>query len=75
MTVLLEKAVERTISLSAAQQDEVARLILEALDSQDDRLWDQQFEQSEDVLGLLASDALADYHAGRTTKLTAKINA
>ncbi len=69
MTALLEKAVKRTASLPATEQDEVARLILEALDAQDDRLWDRQFEQSEEVLGLLASEALADYHAGRTTKI------
>lgn len=69
MTALLEKAVERTASLSAQEQDEVARLILEALDAQDDRLWDRQFAESQDVLGLLAAEALTDYHAGRTTKI------
>jgi hypothetical protein len=69
MTALLEKAVKRTAGLSATEQDEAARPILEALDAQDDRLWDRQFEQSEDVLSLLASDALADYHAGCRAKL------
>ena len=69
MTALLEKAVERTAVLSAQEQDEVARLIIEALDAQDDRQWDRQFAESQDVLGVLAAEALADYHAGRTTKM------
>ncbi len=69
MTALLGEAVEHAASLPATEQDEAARLILEALDAQDDRLWNRQFEQSEDVLGLLASDALADYHAGCRAKL------
>ena len=69
MTALLEKAIERTLELADPDQDEVAALMLSALDAQDDRLWDRQFESSQDVLGLLAQEALADYHAGRTTRM------
>ena len=71
MTALLEKAIERTAGLPAPEQDEMALLILQALDAQDDRLWDRQFEQSQDVLGLLATEALEEYHAGRTTRINA----
>lgn len=69
MTALLEKAISQTLTLPENAQDKVAQAILEMLEAEDDRLWDAQFAQSQDVLALLAEEALEDYHAGRTTRI------
>jgi hypothetical protein len=68
MTILLEKAFQETISLPAEKQDQIAHLLLEALDTLE---WDRQFADSQDVLALLAEEGLADWEAGRTKRLSA----
>ncbi|MEH2144047.1 hypothetical protein [Nostoc sp.] len=67
MTELLEKAIAKLKTLSASEQDAIATLILEELE--DDTLWDQAFEQSQDTLATLAAEAIAEFKAGKTQPL------
>jgi len=55
MTRLLEKAYARITQLPDAEQDTIATLILEELDSEDQ--WSRQFAASADVLSRLAQEA------------------
>ena len=67
MTKLLEKAFVEASKLSAEEQNALANLIFDELDSE--RRWQRQFAESEDALAQLACEALADYDAGRTSPL------
>jgi hypothetical protein len=67
MTQLLEKAYARLTQLPAAEQDTIAALILEELDSEEQ--WSQQFAASAEVLSRLAHKALAEHRAGKTLPL------
>lgn len=67
MTQLLEKAFAQAAELPDQEQDALAALLLEELESE--QRWADQFARSPDVLARLAQDALADYHAGRTELL------
>ncbi len=69
MTALLEQAFSRTAQLPETQQDKVAMILMETINAVDNRLWDSQFERSQDALAGLAEEALAEYHAGRTIKI------
>jgi hypothetical protein len=69
MTALLEKAIQETQTLSEAEQDFVAALVIENI--QDTRQWDAQFAASKDVLEELFDEAMEEYQAGRTTPLNA----
>ena len=71
MTALLEQAISRAVQLPETEQDKVAATLLEALNTLDNQLWDCQFEHSQDELAFLAEEALAEYHAGRTIKVSA----
>ncbi len=71
MTELLERAIAKLKTLSASEQDALAKpskriasMILEEL--QDDIRWDRAFSLSPDTLAKFASPAMADYHAGKT---------
>jgi hypothetical protein len=67
MTELLEVAIAKLKTLSSSQQDAIAAMILEELE--DEIRWDQTFANSEDALALLASEAMAEYKAGKTEEL------
>ncbi|WP_414566661.1 MULTISPECIES: hypothetical protein [unclassified Anabaena] len=67
MTELLEQAIIQLKSLPASQQDAMARMILEELE--DEKRWDEAFERSSDALAFLASQAMAEYRAGKTQQL------
>jgi hypothetical protein len=67
MTKLLEQAIAAAASLPDTDQDVLARLMLEEIDSE--RQWDDLFGQSPDVLERMAAEALAEHAAGRTTPL------
>ena len=69
MTALLEKAIQETQTLSEAEQDFVAALLIENI--QDTRQWDAQFAASRDLLEEMYDEAMEAYQAGRTTALTA----
>jgi hypothetical protein len=67
MTELLEQAIIRLKSLPANQQDAIATMILEELE--DEQKWNEAFERSPDALAILADQAMAEYHAGKTQNL------
>lgn len=67
MTELLEQAISRLKTLSAREQDAIAAMILEELE--DETRWDATFVKSQDALARLASEAMAEYRAGKTQEL------
>ena len=64
MTELLERAFSEATKLPESEQNELARRILAELESE--QRWDQLFENSQDVLGKLAEEALIEYREGKT---------
>ena len=64
MTELLERAIARLQTLSESEQNAIASIILEEIE--DERLWDESFSRSPNVLAELAASAMAEYHAGET---------
>ncbi len=67
MTQLLGKAIERASALPDSEQDAVAAVILSELEA--DQHWDRLFKSSQDVLGLMAREALEEYRAGEAAPL------
>ncbi len=67
MTELLKKAFAEASRLPREQQDAIASLLLEELQS--DRHWDRAFEKSQDALAKLANEALAEDERGDTEDL------
>jgi hypothetical protein len=67
MTELLEQAIAKLKSLSAQEQDTIAKMILEELDSE--RKWDESFARSPELLANLAAEAMSEYRAGKTQQL------
>lgn len=65
MTVLMNQVVQRLESLPDAQQDVLASLLLEELDGE--LHWDATLAESQDMLAILAGQALADHSTGLTT--------
>jgi len=79
MTELLENAIllwrgfanARLKALPPNEQDAIAAIILEELE--DEIRWDNAFAGSQDTLAKLASEAMAEYHAGKTQELNPDI--
>ncbi|MEH2235686.1 hypothetical protein [Nostoc sp.] len=67
MTELLEQAIAKLKTLSANEQDVIAAMILAELE--DERRWDEAFARSPDMLAKLATEAMAEYRAGKTQDL------
>ena len=69
MTRLMEAAFAEAAKLPDEQQDALAAVILQEIDSE--RRWDELFArpESQDLLARLADKAIADHRAGRTRKL------
>lgn len=67
MTQALETAIAKLATLPPAEQDRVARWLLDEL--QDEEHWVRQFADSQDALSKLAAEARADHVAGRTNQL------
>ncbi|MEO0442603.1 MAG: hypothetical protein AAFZ92_02540 [Pseudomonadota bacterium] len=68
MTHLLDKAFMEASKLSPQEQDLIAGHILEELRSE--KQWQHLFDESQDALSSLASEAaLAEFKAGRTKDL------
>lgn len=67
MTQLLEQAIQQMKQLPEAEQDAIAAVILEELQSE--RQWDAAFAGSQDHLAGLAREALAEFRAGKTREL------
>ena len=66
MTKMLENAIARIKNLPDDEQDSVAQIILEELD--DEKLWNEQFANSQDKLSAMAKKVKEDIAGGRTTK-------
>lgn len=67
MTALLEKALNKVKGLPPEEQDVVAALILEEIESE--KRWDELFAGSQDQLARLAEQAISEYKAGKTKPL------
>ena len=67
MTALLEKAMNHVNALPPEEQDAVAALILEEIESE--KHWDELFAGSQGQLAQLAGEAIAEYKAGKTQSL------
>ncbi|MGK7924517.1 MAG: hypothetical protein AB4290_04560 [Spirulina sp.] len=67
MTDLLDRAIAQLKNLPDREQDAIATMILEELE--DERLWDETFARSPDILAQLAATAMVEYHAGKTREL------
>jgi hypothetical protein len=67
MTTLLARAFEEATQLPDAEQNALAKWLLEELES--DRKWSNAFAESEDVLDKLADEAIEAKRQGRITPL------
>ena len=67
MTHALSFAVAEATKLPPVEQDALAAILLEEITSE--QRWSQAFARSEAVLESLASEALAEFRAGKTKPL------
>ncbi len=67
MTELLEAAIARLKTLPTDKQDAIASLILEEIE--EEQRWDESFAHSPNLLTKLATEAMAEYRAGKTREL------
>ena len=67
MTELLKKAFDAASKLTPQQQDAIATLLLDEIES--DQQWDQAFQGSADELSSLADEALREHREGRSEPL------
>jgi hypothetical protein len=64
MTKLLEEAFKQASKLAEDDQDALAEILLEDLESEN--RWASAFAKSEDKLAILAKEALTEFQQGRT---------
>ena len=67
MTDLLKKAIEEASKLADAEQDSLARLLLEEIESE--QKWDRAFSDSTNRLSELADEAMEEHGSGKTDEL------
>lgn len=67
MTKVLEEALAKARELPEAEQDAIAQLMLEEIESE--KRWDESFAQSPDKLRKLADRAWAEHEAGGSEDL------
>ncbi len=69
MTDLLQRAFKVASELPEEQQDMLAQILLDEIESE--RKWDELFcrPESEELLNRMAEETLADYNAGLTEPL------
>ena len=67
MTERLEQAIAQLKTLSTAQQDAIASLILAELE--EEQRWDDSFTRSPNLLAKLAAEAMAEHRLGKTQEL------
>jgi hypothetical protein len=70
MTQLLDKAVLAASKLPEPEQDALAAILLAEIESE--RRWAESFEKSQDLLADLATEARAEYAAGKTKAFPSK---
>jgi hypothetical protein len=66
MTTALKKAINNISELPAKEQNVIAALLMEELK------WNGAFENSQDLLANLASEAVAEYKAKKTKPMNLK---
>jgi hypothetical protein len=66
-TQLLERAFAEASKLPERDQDALAALVMEELDSE--KKWDNAFANSQDMLAQMAEQALAEHKNGETRPL------
>jgi type III secretory pathway component EscU len=71
MTRMLEKAFEAASKLPVLEQNVLARVMLDEIASE--QKWDALFAESEDVLALLAAEALQDEEQGKTREIFSQL--
>ena len=71
MTKLLDQAIAQAKQLPESDQEAIASIILQEIESE--RRWDELFSRPESagLLARLADEAIAEHRAGRTRKLDA----
>ena len=67
MTKLLEQALAKARELPEVEQDAIAQMVLEEIESE--RKWDERFSRSADKMRKLADQAWAEHEAGRSEEL------
>jgi len=67
MTRLLEQALDKLRDLPEPDQDSIARLVLDELESE--RRWDSLFDKSPEKLAKLADKAWREHEAGASQPL------
>ena len=67
MTELLEKAFKKASKLPEIEQNALAKWLIDELESE--KKWESLFAESEDILELLADEALAEHEKGKTKPL------
>lgn len=67
MTQLLAEVIKKVSEMPASEQDEFASFMLAELESEE--RWDLLFSSSQDLLGKMADEALAEFRAGETESL------
>jgi len=64
MTKLLEVAFKKASKLPEVEQNAIAKWLLEELE--DEKKWEKEFSESEDVLDRLADEAVKAHGKGKT---------
>lgn len=64
---MLEKAIEKVSHLSTEEQDALAEIMLQEMESE--KRWDEAFKNSQDQLAKLGEEALKELREGRTKPL------
>ncbi len=67
MTQLLEKAFDRASQLPDEDQDTLAERLLAEIESE--KRWEKLFANSQEELGRLADEALAEHRRGETQRM------
>ncbi len=67
MTSLREEAIQKAIRLPDQEQDALASILLEQMES--DRKWEESFARSTEALDKTAEEALEEHRQGRTRDL------
>ena len=67
MTTLLEKAFKEASTLPELEQNALARWLIDEIIAE--KKWERVFAESEDVLDILADEALKEYSDGKTELL------
>ena len=67
MTRLLHEAIDRVRELPAMEQDAIAQIVLDELESE--RRWDELFAKSPEKLAKLADEAWAEHQQGSSQPL------